>query len=248
MSQTRSIQLNFVTCASRLEVLGQRLLSSPCLRHGGYPLAVHFNAQSAAAGFNQAMAAAQGTDGASRWLVWVHQDVVLPTGWGQRFEQALDAAVAQFPRLAVAGVYGIAGAGAAARRAGHVMDRGALLRESTPLPCLVDSLDELLFAVRADTGLLLDAALGFDFYATDVVLQAQARGWPCAVVDACCEHWSETPSHGAVTRAVVQRIKASAAVFEYKWRQRLPLTTPCFNIVQPGDVAAFIDTVVTELP
>lgn len=247
MTNVQSISLSFVTCASKIEVLDKRLLSSQCLRHGGHPLAVHFNAASAADGFNQAMKAMQGTVCSGLWLVWVHQDVVLPPGWDQRFGESLGIALARFPTLAVAGVYGIAGVGAGARRVGHVIDRGNLLHESAPLPCVVDSLDELLFAVRVDTGLLLDPALGFDFYATDLVLQAQALGWPCAVVDACCEHWSETPSSGAVARSVVHRIKASAAVFERKWQQRLPITTPCFNIAQPGDVAAFIDTVATEV-
>ena len=240
--------LNFVTCASNSEVLQKRLLASPCLRPGGHPLAVYFNAESAAQGFNAAMAAASHTANTDaptdHWLVWLHQDVFLPEGWDTRFTQALTDAAQRFPKLAVAGVYGIAGAGAAARRAGHVLDRGTLLHEPATLPCLVGSLDELLFAVRVDTGLLLDAALGFDFYATDMVLKAQEQGWQCAVLDACCEHWSDTPASGAVPSTVVERIKRSAAVFERKWAQRLPITTPCFDIAKPGDVAAFIDSIV----
>lgn len=235
-------KLSFVTCASNAAVLAQRLLASPCLRPGGLPLAAYFNATSAAQGFNAVMATAP-TD---HWLVWLHQDVFLPTGWETRFAKALDQATQQFPRLAVAGVYGVAGAGANAVRCGHVLDRGTLLHESAALPCLVDSLDELAFAVRVDSGLRLDAALGFDFYATDLVLQAQQQGWQCAVLDAPCEHWSGTPSRGAVPSAVVARIKRSAAVFERKWAARLPLTTPCFDIAKTGDVAAFIDSIVVR--
>ena len=240
-------KLSFVTCASNLEVLGARLLSSPCLGSGGYPLAVYFNAPSAAHGFNAAMRAeqAKSPDGSSgdSWLVWVHQDVVLPQGWDTHFKQALTKAQQIFPQLAVAGVYGLAGAGAHARRAGHVLDRGKLLREPAPLPCRADSLDELLFAVRIDKALQLDPALGFDFYATDLVLQAQAQGWQCAVLDAYCEHWSGTPASGAIPKTVVERIQSSAAVFERKWAQRLPITTPCFDIARPGDVAAFLATI-----
>ena len=237
-------KLSFVTCASNLEVLGARLLSSPCLGTGGLPLAVYFNAPSAAHGFNAAMLAerAQSPDGRGgvSWLVWVHQDVVLPQGWDTVFAQALTKAHQAFPQLAVAGVYGLAGAGTHAQRAGNVLDRGKLLQEPAPLPCRADSLDELLFAVRVDTGLQLDPALGFDFYATDLVLQAQAHGWQCAVLDAYCEHWSSTPASGAIPKAVVERIQSSAAVFERKWAQRLPITTPCFNIAKRGDVAAFL--------
>lgn len=243
--------LAFVSCASRLDVLGQRLLASPCLQPGttgALPLAVHFNAASAAQGFNAAMTAHAATATGNTWLVWLHQDVYLPANWDERFAQALAEAQQRFPRLAVAGVYGIAGAGAAARRAGHVLDRGTLLQEPTPLPCLVDSLDELLFAVRVDSGLRLDPALGFDFYATDLVLQAQAAGWQCAAVDACCEHWSDTPASGTIAERVTRRVKASAQVFERKWAAQLPLTTPCFHIERPGDVAAFIDSIVTPAP
>lgn len=242
------IKLSFITCASNAEVLAKRLLASPCLRPGGLPLTVVFNAASAAQGFNAAMAAASHTANTAaptdHWLVWLHQDVFLPEGWDTRFAKALTDAAQRFPKLAVAGVYGIVGAGAQACRAGHVLDRGTLLHESAPLPCLADSLDELLFAVRVNTGLLLDAALGFDFYATDLVLQAQERGWQCAVLDACCEHWSGTPASGAVPPPVVARIKQSAEVFERKWAQRLPITTPCFDIAKAGDVAAFIDSIV----
>ena len=240
-------KLSFVTCASNLEVLGARLLSSPCLGTGGLPLAVYFNAPSAAHGFNAAMLAerAKSPDESCgfSWLVWVHQDVVLPQGWNTGFAQALTKAHQAFPQLAVAGVYGLAGAGTHAQRAGHVLDRGKLLQEPAPLPCHADSLDELLFAVRVDTGLQLDPALGFDFYATDLVLQAQAHGWQCAVLDAYCEHWSSTPASGAIPKAVVERIQSSAAVFERKWAQRLPITTPCFNIAKPGDVAAFLASI-----
>lgn len=247
MSRQNVPALQFVTCASDSEVLDRRLRASPCLREGTWPLAVHFNTSSAAQGFNAAMVAANVLSSAT-WLVWVHQDVFLPAGWDRAFTQALDDAMKQFPKLAVAGVYGLAGAGPVAKRTGHVLDRGVLLRESTTLPCLVDSLDELLFAVRIDSDLRLDPALGFDFYATDLVLQAQQQGWQCVVLDAYCEHWSDTPARGAVPPAVVQRITRSAQVFESKWAARLPISTPCFEIAKAGDVAAFIESIVTKQP
>ena len=40
-------ELTFVTCASNLGVLSERLLTSPCLLSGKYPLSVFFNATSA---------------------------------------------------------------------------------------------------------------------------------------------------------------------------------------------------------
>jgi len=241
MTHNSPAELHFVSCASNLEVLGERLLSSACLQPGGYTLAAYFNAPSAAHGFNAAMAAASGTPAGPAWLVWVHQDVFLPDGWDTRFVQALKEAMLAFPKLAVVGVYGIAQAGAGDRRAGHVLDRGTLLREPSPLPCLVDSLDELLFAVRVDSGLQLDPTLGFDFYATDLVLQAQALGWQCAVVDAYCEHWSATPTGSVIPAGLARRIRASGAAFEAKWAAQLPVQTPWLKVDRPGDVGRFID-------
>jgi len=225
-------QLGFVTCATDALVLSRRLLASPCMASGEYMLDVHVGAASAAQAFNAAVARRPQPE----WLVWVHQDVYLPPGWDTGFVSAIREAELHFSRLAVVGLYGIAGAGAQALRAGHVMDRGHLLKEPSPLPCRVDSLDELLFAVRTDTCLTLDPALGFDFYATDLALTALGQGLDVAVVDACCEHWSATPRTD-VPSHVVDRVSASGTLFERKWAQRLPLDTPCFSIRRLGDVA-----------
>ncbi len=234
VSQRR--QLGFVTCATDASVLARRLLASPCIASGQYMIDVHVGAASAAQAFNAAVARRPQPE----WLVWVHQDVYLPPGWDTRFVSAIGEAELHFSRLAVVGLYGIAGAGAGAGaqalRAGHVLDRGHLLKEPSPLPCRVDSLDELLFAVRTDTCLTLDPALGFDFYATDLALTALGRGLDVAVVDACCEHWSATPRTD-VPSHVVDRVSASGALFERKWAHLLPLDTPCFSIRRPGDVA-----------
>jgi hypothetical protein len=244
MSTNTSTSISFVCCASDLAVLQKCLLASPCLQENGWPLAVYFNTGSAAAGFNAAMMARranptlQGVD----WLIWVHQDVLLPGGWDTIFLNAIADANHKFDRLAVVGVYGIAGREESAQRVGHVLDRGVELNEPSDLPCLVDSLDELLFAVRVDSGLLLDPDLGFDFYGTDVVLEARAKGWQSAVVDAYCEHWSGTPSGSLVARNVVDRIVRNAETFENKWILELPITTPCSHIAKRGDVAAFIKT------
>jgi hypothetical protein len=241
-------KLSLVACASDVDVLSRRLLASPCLRSGGLPLTVYFNAVSAAEGFNAAMAGQAVSIADNSWLVWVHQDVFLPPGWDESFCLALAEAQSTLPGLAVAGVYGIAGTGSTAVRAGHVLDRGMDLEEAATLPCLADSLDELLFAVKVGSGLTLDPALQFDFYATDLVLKARAFGLKSAVIAGYCEHWSGTPASGPMPPGVVERIVASARIFEAKWAQELPITTPCFHIEQVGDVERFIASIVGQSP
>jgi hypothetical protein len=178
--------------------------------------------------------------GAAPWVVWVHQDVHLPVGWAAQFTQALQEGLQRWPDLAVAGVYGLSGVGEQAVRAGDVWDRGSRLVEPTALPCTAGSLDELLLAVRADSGLSLDPDLGFDFYATDLCLQAQARGLTAAVLHAPVRHASGTPREGVAPRRLLDRIARSGEVFERKWAAQLPVFTPCFEIRQAGDVRAFI--------
>lgn len=236
--------LSFVTCISRPDVAQQRLLASPCLGPGGWPLSAHFNAPSAAHAFNAVMDSAPTAD----WLVWLHQDVFLPEGWDTQFRQQLALTLSQWPQVAVAGVYGLIGAGTDAVRLGRVLDRGMPLHEAAALPQLADSLDELLLAVRVNSGLRMDAALGYDFYATDLILQAQERGLAGAVLEAYCEHWSDTPLAGPVPHGLAQRILRSADVFERKWAAKLPVTTPCFHIAQPGDVKAFADSLGVSPP
>ncbi|MGE4239891.1 hypothetical protein [Ramlibacter sp.] len=226
--------LVFVAAVSRLEVLRERLCASPCIAQGQRPLVAHFNAASAADAFNAAMRSQAARPGT--WLVWVHQDVTLPSGWDETFLAGLRAAQDTLPMLAVAGVYGLSGD----CRAGHVLDRGRLLREALPLPHAADSLDELLVAVRADSGLAFDPALGFDFYGTDVVLQARERGLQAAVIDAYCEHWSDTPASTKVPRAMADRIERSGAAFEAKWAHRFPIHTSWLALNAPGDVARFL--------
>lgn len=234
-------ELVFVTAVSRVDVLGRYLCQSPCLASGRRRLVAHFNATSAADAFNPVMDSIP-ADAGSTWLVWAHQDVFLPDDWDEQFLHALQRAQGAIPKLAVAGVYGVAGSGVNMHRAGHVLDRGTLLREPAVLPCPVDSLDELLFAVRADTRLMLDPTLGFDLYATDLVLQAQAMGWVAATVDAYCEHWSDTPRVGPISDRLAQRVIRNGRAFEAKWRHRLPVETSWVALNAPGDVERFVGT------
>lgn len=236
---SENFRISFVTCVSQIGVLSHQLARSPCLQNGALTWTAFFNCPSAAQAFNQTLRNITNVD----WLIWVHQDVFLPDGWDQQFQKALAQAVRQWPRLAVAGVYGVNGQN---QRAGHVLDRGQLLQEPTPLPCLVDSLDELLVAVRVSSGLQMDPAMGFDFYATDLVLQAQQAGWCAAAVDAYCEHWSDTPASGEMPAHLIARVKANGHAFESKWAHRLPVTTPCFHISRPGDVSAFVDAITVQ--
>lgn len=231
--------LEFIVAVSDERVLEKYLLQSPCLKSNTYPLHIHRNCDSAAHAFNS-HALSTKTPPANTWWIWVHQDVYLPQGWDRLFITKLLEAQTTYPRLGVLGLYGIAGHGQQAHRAGELLDRGQMLQESTPLPCLVDSLDELLIASKAQNQLGFDPGLGFDFYGTDIVLSAQEMNIQAAVIQAPCEHWSSTPQKPPFPLTLVERIELSAHVFENKWRHRLPLATPCFEINGIGSTSQFL--------
>lgn len=221
-----SERLSFAVCVNNAKLFHEVLLSSPCLRPGhGHQLMSFVNCRSAAEGYNEASHLAR-----HPWLVYVHQDVFLPPGWDAQFLAGIREAERLFPRLAVVGVYGIGQNHLGqTHRLGEVYDRDRWLKEAHPLPAQAQSLDELCFAVRRDSGLVMDPGLGFDFYATDLVLQASALGLEAAVVHASCRHQSGLPREG-LSEAFLTRFERSARHFAKKWHQRLPVTTPCIHL------------------
>lgn len=229
-------RLGFVCAASCEATLNRYFLASPCVAAQTVPCLIRYGAASAAEVFNGAMAEITDVD----WWIWVHQDVLLPGDWLGMFRQRLHEALQRWPNLAVAGAYGIAQDG---QRAGHVLDRGKLLRESTALPCLAQGLDELLVAVRNDSGVMMDAALGFDFYASDLALQAEQGGLTAAVLDIYCEHWSTTPMQAPYAAAFLERLERSANAFEKKWQDRLPVYTPCLPLTHVGSAATLLRSI-----
>lgn len=224
--RARPVPLTFVACVSDDEVLRANLLASPDLGPGSpHEVILVRNCPSAAHGLNVGL-----DRGRHDPVVGVHQDVYLPRGWVARFARRWDEAVARFGRVGVAGVYGIAGRGADARRAGHVVDRVRLLREALALPAAVDSLDELLVAVRRDAGVRFDPALGFHLYGTDICLEAARRGWAAVALDAPCLHHSRGEGLPA-------DFSDSVTTLARKWAAALPLATPCVRIDPGGRLA-----------
>lgn len=212
--------ISFIACINDESQLAENLAVSPCF-HGDVPheLITVRGAANIAEGFKAGLAQAS-----HELVVLVHQDVYLPVGWPDRFLQQWHQAEARFGKIGVAGVYGVAMDGAAPKgiiRAGHVMDRQILLREAAPLPALVQTLDELLLAVRRDTTLSIDPALGFHFYGADLGLQAWKAGLAVVALDALCFHNSLTGTEYGPD------FHQSGEVLKAKWSGELPIATAC---------------------
>jgi hypothetical protein len=134
----------------------------------------------------------------------------------QQQETVTPRAEAERQRIGVAGVYGIVRRGAFISRAGRVVDRDHILKESQPLPAVADTLDELLLAIPKDRAGSFDPALGFHFYGADYCLRC---GSPSVILDALC-------FHNSVHVGVSPQFHESARLFTAKWSKRLPLVTP----------------------
>jgi hypothetical protein len=236
------MKLSFVVCVSNTEILAANLMRSPCLTHdSAHQLILVHGCSNAAEGFNRGMSLAIGDI-----IVFIHQDVFLPAGWDKRFISGFMEARNQMP-AEVVGVYGLSAQEDTGRplQLGIVNDRGEWLRGTVPLPARAQSLDELLFAVPRGSSLQIDPDLGFDLYATDLVLQAEARGSCGAVVDAPCVHRSSLP-RAKFSRSIVERFMKSALTFERKWASRFPIETPCIRFDTSRPVTERIEEIIRQ--
>jgi hypothetical protein len=224
------LRLGIVCAASNADTLQRCLLASPALEDAALPLVVVYGAPDAASVLNVAYSSRFAVD----WWIWVHQDVVLPAGWLENFRAQLALAIRRWPNVAAVSNYGLTADGV---RAGDLLDRGEVLREPLPLPCLARSFDEHLIGLRADAGLRFDPGLGFDLYGTDVALSAERAGFSAAILPLYCEHWSTTPRCPPFPRGLVSRYLKSAVYFEQKWQAMLPLSSPHMSFDFVGSAA-----------
>ena len=234
------MKISFVVCVSDKEVLESNLLRSPCVqRSSTHQLICITDCTSAAQGFEYGLIQASGNI-----LCFVHQDVFLPQGWDERFLQGV-LSVRKLFGAEVIGVYGygVDTEGNRPRPCGEIIDRGEMLKGECCLPCRAHSLDELLFAVPLPSRLRLDESLGFDLYATDLVLQVEAAGSCGAIIWAPCEHHSSLPRKD-IPLAVLQRFQTASKVFEKKWAHRFPVRTSCVRFTAEKPVSAEIERMI----
>ena len=231
-SNTLPPLLSFICAVSDFGTASSHLLRSPDLLEQDPLLHLVLGATSAASAFNAIAVDHTQTP----WLVWIHEDVFLPKGWISLFESALIDAQQRWPALAVLGVYGTT---FDHLHAGVVLDRGLPLTGGVSLPTLVQGVDEMVVAVRLSSGLRMDPLLGWDFYATDLALQAIEMGFQAAVVHAPCEHWSKTPRRG-ISKALANRLLSSGLAFLSKWQALISssgsLSTPSLTMASESDL------------
>lgn len=155
-------------------------------------LAVEPNAR----GWNASQGLNHGMDSLdAEWVVCVHQDVLFPLGFWQRFALALEALPAD---VMLAGIVGCERGG---RFRGHIVDPNGHCFWGT-LPQEVLTLDEVLLAVRKSSGLRFDPEVpGFHCYGADLCFRADRQGFRAVAIDAPIVHLSTGQLDASYQRA-----------------------------------------------
>lgn len=156
-------------------------------------------------------------------VVFTHQDVYIPRGWGPRMWRAWQDAERRFGLVGVLGVFGVSGDRRVQRiEAGAVIDQHGTrtLVGQLDLPAQVRTLDGCVLVFRRDSGILPDPELGWHFYDADMCLQAAEKGLKVVAV----ENWL---LHRSNWREPDASFKASEEIFRRKRASALPVEVPC---------------------
>jgi len=199
-------------------VLKSCLLASPDIG-SGVEVFVEYDAASAAKAYNAILEKAS-----CDVVILVHQDVFLPPGWLARFKESLAWLDENDPRWGVLGVWGADHDG---QFKGWVYSAGLkqLLGGPFKLPRTVRVLDEVLLAIGKHSGLRFDESLeGFHLYGTDLCLEAESKGLRNYVIPAFLVHNSAPMSW------LPLQFWRSYSFVRGKWKDRLPVITPCITL------------------
>jgi hypothetical protein len=209
---------SLIVAANDDTILKRCLTSSPCIGHA-CDVNVMRGFATAGAAYNAGMHQAAG-----EILVFAHQDVYLPAGWDRNLGEFIDKLSGLDPDWAVLGVFGIT---PRLQPHGYLYCTGSQkvlgAPFSEPVNCV--SLDEVVLVLRRASGLHFDERLpGFHLYGTDLCLEAKRHGWRSYIISAFCIHNTE------ITRGVLWAFWRSYFYMRRKWRDCLPVRTPCTEL------------------
>jgi len=205
------------------QILATTLALSPDLKNGSAELIPVRGALTASTAYNEVL-----ENTSSDLVVFVHQDVYLPTGWVAQVLSEVDRLDSQDPCWAVCGVYGVAADG---QHLGRLWsgDQRSELRGSGGGSGEVASLDEVVLILRTDVGLRFDQRLPhFHLYGTDIVQIAASQRRTSYVVDAPIVH------NTVPVASLGGGFTAGYRFLQQKWATRLPIATSMTTLTRYG--------------
>ena len=176
---------------------------------------------SAAQAYNDAISRAQ-----SDILVFAHQDMYFPEGWGERLMGTVEALEREDANWGVLGAWGVTESGG---RAGHVYCTAGIRMLGGAFEGVrqIRVLDEVVLIFRKARGLRFDEQLpGFHLYGADLCLEAERRDLKCYAMSAFCIHNSNMYS------MLPWEFWKAYLMLRSKWKSRLPILTPCVLITR----------------
>jgi hypothetical protein len=178
------------------------LARSPGLREIGAKRAFVSDAASVAGAIGAAKA-----HGAEGWLLLCQQDVYVPALTGRAIAEVLRDVPPSQTRHTVIGFAGIGlGDDSQPAKAGLMVDRFTLLDFPESERAL--SLSDAAVLIHSDCAFAVDSDLGFDFWATDLAMQASALGTPARIVRVPIYHNSVQDDRSGARAAHAQRLLA----------------------------------------
>lgn len=202
-------------------VLQGNLLSSEITANEQTELLVQQKFDSAALAYNDGLMRAR-----SDLVLFVHQDVYIPTSWQETFRQAIKNLQGR-----PWGVLGIIGKSRENRVIGRTWSTGIGKEIGCRIltPELAESLDELLIVVNKKTGICFDERLpGFHLYGTDIVQTAKRSGWETYVINAPVIH------NSLPVKKLGSDFSLAYRYMQRKWHRKLPIPTLTASITQYG--------------
>jgi hypothetical protein len=212
------MEWSIITAVNNDELLAHNLLRSPEVSQAKEVL-LQKSFSSAAMAYNSGIDKSN-----TEILVFVHQDVYLPSGWLDCLKKALAYLSTHDPKW---GVLGVRGVSSDSRFHGHIYCTGnkGILGETFTKPQRILTLDEVLLVVRKSSGLRFDAQLpGFHFYGTDICLESNRQNLQSYVIPAFCIH--NTNGYESMPIEFWQ----SYSFIRKKWALQLPIRTPCIEV------------------
>lgn len=205
------------------DILARNLLASDIVGQNFTAVQIDQDAGSATIAYNRMLDQCR-----ADYVVFAHQDVYFPPGWGDRLQSAIKAVETLDPNWAVIAPTGISLDG---QHVGPVWStsQGAIVGQHITAPVAAQSFDELAIILRRPSGIRFDeSAPGFHFFGTDVVQSARAKGQGAYVCDLPLVH--NDVFHDRLGADFGQ----GYAHTRRKWAKVLPLKTTVLEVTRAG--------------
>ena len=210
---------SFVVPVNSESVYQNNFLSSPLFQYTKeYEIVPLYNAPSAAIGYNSVFSKVH-----NEIVIFCHQDMFFPSDWLKKLNISLDFLEKEDPSWGVLGCYGMTEMGV---KTGYIFcNVNKSLGHEFTQPRQVQTLDEIVLIIRADTILRFDPHLpGFHFYGSDICLAARKENRNSYAISAFCFHNSNQ---------LIIFPKEFISGYKYvrkRWERYLPVFATCITI------------------